>query len=89
MRAKAASVLREDPVMAELLERHDPYDGREREPFERLCVSIINQQLSTASAAAVRERVFEFHIGTVGRWSEGSLTNTLASANPKAYIRTC
>ncbi len=45
--------------MARLLERYDPYSERDREPFERLCVSIVNQQLSTASAAAVRERVFE------------------------------
>jgi DNA-3-methyladenine glycosylase II len=42
MRAKAASVLREDPVMAALLDRHDPCDDREREPFERLCVAIVN-----------------------------------------------
>jgi DNA-3-methyladenine glycosylase II len=59
MRSDAAAVLREDPVMAELLERHDPYTERDVEPFERLCVSIINQQLSTESAAAVRERAFE------------------------------
>ena len=45
--------------MAELLERHDPYTERDVEPFERLCVSIVNQQLSTESAAAVRERAFE------------------------------
>jgi len=59
MREPAEAVLREDPVMATLLDRHDPYDERDRRPFERLCVSIINQQLSTASAAAVRDRVFE------------------------------
>jgi DNA-3-methyladenine glycosylase II len=59
MRSDAEAVLREDPVMAELLDRHEPYTERERAPYERLCVSIINQQLSTASAAAVRERVFE------------------------------
>jgi DNA-3-methyladenine glycosylase II len=59
MRSDAAAVLREDPVMAALLDRYDPYTERERTPFERLCVSIINQQLSTASAAAVRERVSE------------------------------
>lgn len=52
-------VLREDPVMADLIETHGtvsltPADN----PFERLCVSIINQQLSTASANAIRERVF-------------------------------
>ncbi|PSP67974.1 DNA-3-methyladenine glycosylase 2 family protein [Halobacteriales archaeon QS_1_69_70] len=59
MRSDAEAVLRADPVMSELLDRHDPYTERERAPYERLCVSIINQQLSTASAAAVRERVFE------------------------------
>lgn len=50
--------LREDPEMAELIDRHghiehEPADNE----FERLCIAIINQQLSTASAAAVRERV--------------------------------
>lgn len=52
-------VLAQDPVMAGLIETHGavtltPAD----DPFERLCVSIINQQLSTASANAIRERVF-------------------------------
>ena len=56
---EAKPVLREDPVMAELLEEHDPYSEADWTEFERLCVSIINQQLSTASAAAVKERVFD------------------------------
>jgi DNA-3-methyladenine glycosylase II len=55
----AHSVLRQDPVMADLIARHDPYDEPDWNEFERLCISIINQQLSTASAAAVKERVFE------------------------------
>lgn len=59
MHEDAHSILREDPVMADLLDRHDPYWERDWEPFERLCISIINQQLSTASAAAVKERVFD------------------------------
>jgi len=59
MSEDAHSTLREDPVMAELLERHDPYTEQEWTEFERLVVSIINQQLSTASAAAVKERVFD------------------------------
>ncbi|WP_436347584.1 DNA-3-methyladenine glycosylase family protein [Natronorubrum sp. FCH18a] len=59
MLADAEPVLRQDPVMAELVERHDPYVEPNWDEFERLCISIINQQLSTASAAAVRERVFE------------------------------
>ena len=44
--------------MADLLDEHDPYTEADWNEFERLCISIINQQLSTASAAAVRERVF-------------------------------
>ncbi len=56
---EAEPVLRDDPVMAELVEKHDPYVEPNWNEFERLCISIINQQLSTASAAAVRERFFE------------------------------
>lgn len=55
----AKPVLRDDPVMAELLEAHDPDATSDWTAFERLCVSIINQQLSTASAAAVKGRVFD------------------------------
>ncbi len=52
--------LQRDPVLADLIATHgslsvEPAD----DPFERLVVSIINQQLSTESAAAIRERVFE------------------------------
>jgi len=55
----AKSTLREDPVMAELIDRHGDINHEPAEnEFERLCTSIINQQLSTASATAVRERVF-------------------------------
>ncbi|WP_339104504.1 DNA-3-methyladenine glycosylase 2 family protein [Haloterrigena salinisoli] len=56
---EAEPVIRNDPVMADLIDRHDPYVERDWDEFERLCISIINQQLSTASATAVRERVFE------------------------------
>lgn len=62
----ARAVLRRDPVMARLIDQRDPY----AEPnwdveFERLVVSIINQQLSTASAAAVKERAFALFDGPV------------------------
>lgn len=51
--------LREDPTMALLIDEHGPIELSPAEyPFERLCTSIINQQLSTASASAIRERVF-------------------------------
>ncbi|WP_440765931.1 DNA-3-methyladenine glycosylase family protein [Natronorubrum sp. DTA7] len=65
MLADAEPVLRQDPVMAELVERHDPYVEPNWSEFERLCISIINQQLSTASATAVRERFFELLDGDV------------------------
>lgn len=52
--------LLEDPVMAELVERHGDVELIPAEDeFERLCVAIINQQLSTASAKAIRARVFD------------------------------
>lgn len=62
MMDEAESVLRRDPVMNRLIETHDPYLEPDWTEYERLCISIINQQLSTASAAAVRERVFD-HFG--------------------------
>ncbi|MDG5761628.1 DNA-3-methyladenine glycosylase 2 family protein [Natronococcus sp. A-GB1] len=65
MREEAESVLRQDPVMAELVERHDPYEEPDWTEYERLCISIINQQVSTASAAAIRERVFDVLDGEV------------------------
>ncbi|SFK87199.1 DNA-3-methyladenine glycosylase II [Halogranum rubrum] len=61
----ALPVLRRDPVMKRLVETHDPYVEPDWSEFERLCISIINQQLSTASAAAVKERVFEVLDGEV------------------------
>jgi len=59
------TVLRADPVMADLIETHgrltlQPADDE----FRRLVVSIVNQQLSTASATAIRERLFD-HLGAV------------------------
>ncbi|MFC6835330.1 DNA-3-methyladenine glycosylase family protein [Halomarina ordinaria] len=52
--------------MADLLDRHDPYVEPEwTNGYERLLVSIINQSISTASARAVRERVFALFDGEV------------------------
>ncbi len=65
MLEEAHSVLRDDPVMAALVDRHDPYEEPDWDEYERLCISIINQQLSTASATAVRERVFDVLEGEV------------------------
>lgn len=54
------AVVRDDDALRALYEEHgdlpvEPAD----DPFERLCVSIVNQQLSTQSAAAIRERLAE------------------------------
>jgi DNA-3-methyladenine glycosylase II len=58
--------LREDPVMADLVDRHGHIDHEPADDeFERLCTSIVNQQLSTASAAAIRERVFDRFDGDI------------------------
>lgn len=52
--------LKQDPVMAELV---DEFGGKELEPaengFKRLVISIINQSVSTSSARAIRESVFD------------------------------
>ncbi|NGM67556.1 DNA-3-methyladenine glycosylase 2 family protein [Natronolimnobius sp. AArcel1] len=65
MRDEAESVLRDDPVMARLIDDHDPYEEPDWSEYERLCISIINQQVSTASALAIRERVFDVLGGDV------------------------
>jgi DNA-3-methyladenine glycosylase II len=56
---EARVTLRADPQMATLIDRHGPVTLEPAEnEFRRLARSIINQQLSTASATAVRERTF-------------------------------
>ncbi|WP_048076391.1 DNA-3-methyladenine glycosylase [Halorubrum sp. AJ67] len=51
------ATLREDPTMAALIDRHGLLDiAPADDEFARLCTSIVNQQLSTASAAAIHER---------------------------------
>jgi len=53
-------VLRDDPELEPLVDEHgklelDPAD----DPFERLVVSIVRQQVSMDAAAAIRERLFD------------------------------
>lgn len=58
--------LRRDPEMARLIDRWGPIEIEPAEnEYRRLAVSIINQQLSTASATAVRERAFDLFDGEV------------------------
>lgn len=58
--------LQQDSIMAELIDRHGLIETTPADDeFERLVTSIINQQLSTASAAAVRDRVFALFDGDI------------------------
>jgi DNA-3-methyladenine glycosylase II len=85
-------VLGGDPVLARLLERYGlPELTPAADPFCRLCVSIINQSVSTASARAVRERAFE-HLGEVTPDSvlaaeQQALRETGLSAAKVEYLR--
>lgn len=52
--------LRNDPKLKPLIAEHGELTLEPAEkPYERLVVSIINQQLSTQSAAAIKERLFD------------------------------
>lgn len=49
-----------DPVLGPVVARHGPLEVRPaKDAFERLVISIVNQQLSTFSAGAIRARLFE------------------------------
>jgi len=55
-----AATLGSDPHLGPLYETHGPLDIEPAEDlFERTVVSIVRQQLSMASAASIRERLFE------------------------------
>lgn len=52
--------IEQDEEMAKLIEKYGELNVEAaKNPFQRLVVSIINQQLSTASAKAIKERVFD------------------------------
>ncbi|QKQ98230.1 DNA-3-methyladenine glycosylase 2 family protein [Candidatus Nanohaloarchaea archaeon] len=52
--------LKEDEKLRALIEEHGELElEASNKPFERMVVSIVNQQLSTQSAEAIRERLFE------------------------------
>ena len=83
--------LRADPRLGPLVEEHGEI-GLEpaSDPFERLVVSIVNQQLSTASAAAIRDRLFErYEVTPRGLLDadEAGLRETGLSAQKVRYVR--
>lgn len=57
--ADAITFLSQDLVMRQLIENNEPIELIPHpDPFERLVISVVNQQLSIASAAAIRKRLF-------------------------------
>jgi len=57
---EALEALRGDDLLGPVVDRHGPLTiDPAADPFERLVVSILRQQVSMASAAATRERLFE------------------------------
>ena len=56
----AAHALCEDPALAPVVEAHGPLTLEPApDPFRRLVVSLVRQQLSMDAAEAIRERLFE------------------------------
>jgi len=57
---EALGALREDDLLGPVIDRHGPLTvDPAPDPFERLVVSILRQQVSMASAEATRERLFD------------------------------
>ena len=79
--------------MAALVDRHGPLDvAPANDEFGRLCTSIVNQQLSTASAAAIHERFLEAVGGDptpdrVLAADEGALREAGLSGTKVEYLR--
>ena len=83
--------LREDPALAPLVDEHGPIPLEPHpDPFERLVASIVNQQLSGASAAAIRERLtdrFELTPASILAADEAALRETGLSASKVDYLQ--
>ncbi|WP_396612305.1 DNA-3-methyladenine glycosylase family protein [Haloferax sp. S1W] len=60
MSHEAYDTLRTDSHLGGVVESHGPVTlDPAADPFERLVVSIVNQQLSTTAAATIRDRLFD------------------------------
>ncbi|WP_435093241.1 DNA-3-methyladenine glycosylase family protein [Halorubrum sp. N11] len=93
MNERVAATLREDPTMARLIDRHGALAVEPAgDEFARLCTSIVNQQLSTASAAAIHERFVDVLDGdptpdTVLAADESALRDAGLSGTKVEYLR--
>ena len=87
-----AQLILADPRLKPIAERAGPFSLRRREPgFPGLCAIVCGQQLSTASAAAIRARLFAafdpFHHDTVRRARADKLKRLGLSAPKIKSIR--
>src|SRR6187397_3218047 len=87
LRAGLAELVIADPRLAPVAEKAGAFSLRRREPgFPGLCAIVCGQQLSTASAAAIRSRLFAafdpFHHDTV-RLARGDKLARLGLSKPK------
>jgi len=85
------AVLRADPELGEHLDEHDlPAVEPHEQPFHRVVTSIVNQQLSVQSAAAIRGRLFdEFDVTPAGILAadEDALRDVGLSSQKIRYLR--
>ncbi|WP_435363580.1 DNA-3-methyladenine glycosylase family protein [Haloarchaeobius sp. DYHT-AS-18] len=83
--------LRTDPDLGPLVDEHGELTVEPHpEPFERLVVSIVNQQLSVQSAAAIRERLFDrFEVTPAGLLAadDDALADVGLSGQKIRYVR--
>jgi DNA-3-methyladenine glycosylase II len=83
--------LRADPELAPLVEEHGPLAVEPHEdPFRRLVVSVLRQQVSMDAAAAIRERLFdrlEVTPGGVLAVDEAAMRDAGVSAAKVEYLR--
>ena len=83
--------LRADPHLGPYVEAHGELEVEPAEdPFARTVVSVLNQQLSTASAAAIRDRVFDrFEVTPSGMLDaeEAALRDAGLSRQKVEYVR--
>ena len=90
MESDPHTFLKQDPVLAQLIDNHQPIELLPHpDPFERLIISVINEQLSIASARAIRNRLFErFEITptSILNANKDDLKSTGLSAQKVDYI---
>jgi DNA-3-methyladenine glycosylase II len=83
--------LAEDPALASLVDEHGPISVEPHpDPFERLVTSIVNQQLSGESAAAIHGRLtdrFELTPDALLAADETALRETGLSSSKVDYVK--